>query len=147
MVVGGTTGGADHGRSPLLDQVQALTVSFDAATDAGDVQAAVRAVLALENELVAWSRDTAGTDEIDRARAALQGLVVRLGELVPAGAGAADRPAVPDPIVALLVELRAAARAAKDYALGDRIRDTLIEAGIELRDGPDGTTWGSRQAG
>jgi hypothetical protein len=136
--------GAVEGRSPLLDTVQALTVSFDSATDAGDVQGAVRAVLALENELVAWSRDTAGTDEIDRARATLQGLVVRLGELVPAGAVAADRAAVPDPIVALLVELRAAARAAKDYALGDRIRDALIEAGIELRDGPDGTTWESR---
>jgi cysteinyl-tRNA synthetase len=147
VVAGGSSAPVESGRSPLLDQVQALTVSFDSATDAGDVQGAVRAVLALENELVAWSRDTAGTDEIDRARAALQGLVVRLGELVPAGAGAADGPAVPDAVVALLVELRAAARAAKDYALGDRIRDTLIEAGIELRDGPDGTTWGSRPAG
>lgn len=138
------TSAATEGRSPLLDEVQVLTVAFDAATDAGDVQAAIRAVLALENELVAWSRDTAGTDEIDRARAALQGLVVRLGELVPAGAVAADRPAVPDPVVALLVELRAGARAAKDYALGDRIRETLADAGVELRDGPDGTTWGSR---
>jgi hypothetical protein len=147
VVAGGSSTPVESGRSPLLDQVQALTVSFDSATDAGDVQGAVRAVLALENELVAWSRDTAGTDEIDRARAALQGLVVRLGELVPAGAGAADGPAVPDAVVALLVELRAAARAAKDYALGDRIRDTLIEAGIELRDGPHGTTWGPRPAG
>lgn len=134
------------GHSPLLDQVQALTVSFDAATESGDVQGAVRAVLALENELVAWSRDTAGTDEIDRARASLQGLVVRLGELVPAGAVAPDRPAVPDEVVALLVELRAAARAAKDYALGDRIRDTLAEAGVELRDGPAGTTWETHPA-
>ena len=122
-------------------------MSFDAATESGDVQGAVRAVLALENELVAWSRDTAGTDEIDRARASLQGLVVRLGELVPAGALAPDRPAVPDEVVALLVELRAAARAAKDYALGDRIRDTLAESGVELRDGPEGTTWEAQPPG
>jgi hypothetical protein len=142
-----TAGSAEAGRSPLLDSVQSLTVSFDSATDTGDVQGAVRAVLALENELVAWSRDTAGTDEIDRARATLQALVVRLGELVPARAAVVDRPAVPDPVVALLVELRAAARAAKDWTLGDRIRDTLTDAGIELRDGPGGTTWGARPGG
>ncbi|MFN8622061.1 MAG: hypothetical protein U0869_15125 [Chloroflexota bacterium] len=139
--------GGVGGRSPLLDETQALSVLFDAATAAGDVQAAVRAVLALENVLTAWSRDTAGTDEIDRARATFQALVVRLGELVPAGAAeAASGPAVPDPVVALLVELRAAARANKDYAMGDRIRDALTAAGIELRDGPDGTTWGSRES-
>jgi len=130
------------GRSPLLDEVQDLSVAFDVATDTGDVSGAVRAVLAMENALVSWSRDTAGTDEIDRARSTLQALIVRLGELVPAGAAAAG--SVPDPIVALLVEVRAAARAGKDYAMGDRIRDVLIEAGIELRDGPDGTTWGPR---
>jgi cysteinyl-tRNA synthetase len=111
------------------------------------VQGAVRAVLTLENELIAWSRDTAGTDEIDRARAALQGLVVRLGELVPVGAGAAERPVVPEGVIALLVELRAAARAAKDYALGDRIRDTLAESGVELRDGSAGTTWEAQPPG
>ncbi len=133
---------APVGRSPLLDEVQGLSVAFDAATAMGDVQAAVRAVLAMENTLIAWSRDTAGTDEIDRARATLQALIVRLGEVVPGGAVAAG--GVPDPLVALLVELRAAARAGKDYALGDRIRDALIDAGIELRDGPEGTTWGSR---
>jgi len=133
------------GRSPLLDEVQGLSVAFDVATGAGDVQAAVRAVLAMENSLIAWSRDTAGTDEIDRARATLQALIVRLGELVPAGAAAAG--GVPDDLIALLVELRAAARVAKEYALGDRIRDALIDAGVELRDSPAGTTWGPSSAG
>lgn len=129
---------APRSRSPLLDAVQALSVLFDAAADAGDTQGATRAVLAMENELVAWSRDTAGTDEIDRARATLQALVVRLGELSVGGAAPA---AVPDAIVALLVEVRSAARAGRDWALGDRIRDALADAGITLRDGPDGTTW------
>jgi len=136
---------APVGRSPLLDEVQDLSVAFDVATRAGDVQAAVRAVLAMENSLIAWSRDTAGTDEIDRARATLQALIVRLGELVPAEAVAAGR--VPDHLIALLVELRAAARAGKEYAMGDRIRDALIDAGIELRDSPAGTTWEPRSAG
>src|SRR5688572_28361879 len=95
----------------------------------------------MENTLVAWSRDTAGTYEIDRARATLQALIVRLGELVPAGTGTTG---VPDGVVALLLELRGAARADSDYALGDRIRDALVAEGIELHDDAAGTTWKQR---
>ena len=36
---------------------------------------------------------------------------------------------------------RSAARAAKDYARGDAIRDELAAMGVELLDSPDGTTW------
>ena len=36
---------------------------------------------------------------------------------------------------------RAAARAAKDWAASDAIRDTLNQAGVVVEDGPDGATW------
>ena len=36
---------------------------------------------------------------------------------------------------------RAAAKAAKDFALSDAIRDTLLEAGIEIKDTPQGAEW------
>jgi cysteinyl-tRNA synthetase len=36
---------------------------------------------------------------------------------------------------------RTAARAGKDFARADEIRDTLRQAGIELMDGPAGTSW------
>jgi cysteinyl-tRNA synthetase len=36
---------------------------------------------------------------------------------------------------------RNAARANKDFALSDQIRDELLEQGVILEDGPDGTTW------
>jgi cysteinyl-tRNA synthetase len=36
---------------------------------------------------------------------------------------------------------RAAARKAKDFAASDRIRDELLEMGIAIKDGPEGTTW------
>ena len=39
------------------------------------------------------------------------------------------------------IEARLAARAAKDFAEADRIRDALAAQGIALKDGPEGTTW------
>ena len=36
---------------------------------------------------------------------------------------------------------RAAARKAKDFARGDAIRDALLARGVELLDGPEGTSW------
>jgi cysteinyl-tRNA synthetase len=41
----------------------------------------------------------------------------------------------------LLIELRNKARANKDFATSDKIRDQLLEVGIQLKDGKDGTTY------
>jgi cysteinyl-tRNA synthetase len=41
----------------------------------------------------------------------------------------------------VLIRLRAEARAAKDWATSDRIRDELAAAGVQLLDGPDGTAF------
>ncbi len=40
-----------------------------------------------------------------------------------------------------LIDARKTARAEKDFALADKIRDDLVGQGIVLEDGPDGTTW------
>jgi cysteinyl-tRNA synthetase len=40
-----------------------------------------------------------------------------------------------------MIEKRNTARAAKDFATADAIRDEFAAAGIQIEDGPDGTTW------
>ncbi len=40
-----------------------------------------------------------------------------------------------------MIEKRNAARSAKDFATADALRDELVAAGIQIEDGPGGTTW------
>jgi cysteinyl-tRNA synthetase len=53
----------------------------------------------------------------------------------------ASAPTETEPFIALLVETRAQLRAAKQWALADRVRDRLAELGVILEDGSGGTTW------
>jgi cysteinyl-tRNA synthetase len=46
-----------------------------------------------------------------------------------------------DGLIKMLIQLRAEARLAKDYARADEIRDRLAALGAVLEDRPDGTTW------
>jgi cysteinyl-tRNA synthetase len=46
-----------------------------------------------------------------------------------------------DALVQEMITQRAQARATKDWAAADRIRDAIAAAGIALEDGPDGTHW------
>ncbi|MBP5258471.1 MAG: cysteine--tRNA ligase [Prevotella sp.] len=44
-------------------------------------------------------------------------------------------------VVDMILELRAKAKAAKDWATSDKIRDDLAAAGFEIKDTKDGATW------
>ncbi len=46
-----------------------------------------------------------------------------------------------DVLVRAQLDERAAARAARDWATADAVRDRLVAAGVEVTDGPDGPTW------
>ena len=63
--------------------------------------------------------------------------------LAEAKAPAADESGTDERIDALVAE-RQAARAAKDFAASDRIRDELAAEGIEIVDTPTGPTWRRR---
>lgn len=103
---------------------QALAVVHDAvragnsALDAGDTSAAVTAARSL----------TAMLD------------VLGLDGSVAAAAGGAEASAL-DTLVRTMIDQRAQARAEKDWATADRIRDAIAAAGITLEDTPAGTHW------
>ena len=104
-----------------------------------DVDGCVAAVLSLEQALAAWQADTLQSDDADEARRVLRALVVRLGELAEQGAG--DPAEKVAPFVDALLAVRAAARASKDFGTSDLVRDRLVDAGVEVRDGAEGTSW------
>ena len=70
----------------------------------------------------------------EKALKDLQGVQLKLS-----GKSAADRPA--DEQIAALIEQRAQAKAAKNFAEADRIRKELEAQGVVLKDSPQGTTW------
>ena len=127
------------GVSPFLQEVGDQSAAADSALAARDVDAAVSAVLAIDTQMHDWSADTLDSDEQDRARETLRRYVVRLGDL--ARNGAADPRDLIAPVVDGILELRVQMRAAGEYALADRLRDVLVEAGVEVRDAPGGSTW------
>ena len=128
--------------SPLMEEVKRLSREFDGAVAARDAGAATEAVLELESVLHAWSADTFQSDELERARAALRRMVVRLGET--AVTGLRDPSEVLAPWVEALLVERSAARESRRFADADRIRSHLEAAGVEVRDMPAGTQWDLR---
>jgi len=111
---------------------------FDGAVADRNVDHAVAAVLDLEENIHEWSNDMQVGDD-DYARRQLRAMIVRLGAV--AEVGARDPREVVAPYVEALLEIRTAARAAKDFATSDLVRDRLAAIGVEVRDTPEGQTW------
>lgn len=86
---------------------------------------------------VARSESLSEVDRRDLLRDFDRVLGLRLGEPLAEEPDAWER----DPRIDALLEERQAARAAKDWARADRIRDTLMAEGIEIVDTPEGPRW------
>ena len=90
--------------------------------------------------IINQARDSgAPPDSLAYAQGILQQFINVLGLTLKGRSAAA--PTAIEPFIALLVETRAQLRAAKQWALADRVRDRLAELGVMLEDGPGGTTW------
>jgi hypothetical protein len=127
------------GVSPFLEEVTKQSDAADSALASRDVDRAVGAVLAIDSQIHEWAADTLDSDEQDRARETLRRYVVRLGDL--ARSGAADPRDLVGPVVDRILDLRVQMRGAGEYALADKLRDALVDAGVEIHDTPAGSTW------
>jgi len=116
--------------------------AFVLALDGHDAAGCVAAILALEQSLADWSADTLTSDEADHARSLLRSMVTRLGDL--AERGSRDPRAAIAPFVETLLRIRSTAREAKDFATSDAVRDSLLAAGVKVRDTPEGVEWSLR---
>ena len=136
--------GADFGlvAGGSADPAEALDAFSTAMDDDLNVP---RALAALHETVRAGNTALADGDD-DAARKAMYAVVTMtdvLGLNAVAGSGqAGSREA---DALGVLVEAqlaaRATARAAKDWAASDAIRDTLNQTGVLVEDGPDGATW------
>ncbi len=98
----------------LFDLVRAINQARDAGATAAQLQPAQQTL-----------RDLAGVLGLDLTKQPPQ----------------KQRQAEAAPFIDLLVEIRTDLRAAKQWALADKIRDRLAELGVQLEDTPGGTLW------
>lgn len=81
-----------------------------------------------------------GAVAIDDLKALFHAMVFDVLGLRREAQGAADDTAL-DGLVQVFIQMRAEAKARKDFATSDRIRDQLAGMGIVLKDTKEGTTW------
>ncbi len=134
-------GGSEPDREPVgvLETARRAADRMPTYLAEGNVVAVVADMVAVEEVLEEWKGDTSTTDERERARQTLHGMIVRLGEV--AVDGTRDLTKVVAPIVDVALAARVAARARKDYEASDVIRNALVAAGLEVKDTPDGAEW------
>jgi hypothetical protein len=128
-------------RPHIRDEMAELEGMFVESLGRGDVRAAVAALLELDSSVSARIRSGEDSPDLDNADATFRSLIARLGEHAAAGTAAADPRAAIAPLVTALLEIRARARDARDWATADLVRDRLAAAGVEVRDGADGSSW------
>jgi len=110
----------------------------DAMNDDFDTPTAVAALFDLARSINRGRSIGQSAEEIEPGREKLIELADVLGLVLDDEAATATDAA---PFIDLLVELRQDLRAAKQWSLADRVRDRLIEQGIQVEDTPDGTIW------
>ncbi len=67
-----------------------------------------------------------------------------LAQLVQLASSGGEGYIDPSPLVEGILKARISARESAQYQLADELRDVLLAANIEVRDGPQGTTWNLR---
>ena len=124
---------------PRRAEMADLEGAFLVALGSRDSRAAVSALLEIDALIDARTRSGEDSPDLDNARSAFRALIARLGEA--AASGGTDPRSTVAPFVEALLSLRARARDARDWEAADLVRAMLTEAGVEVRDGAEGSGW------
>jgi hypothetical protein len=122
--LGGTVRVLENGSSTPLQELQTI--------EAPEVPVEARAAEVLPN----LPRDLAQR-VLDGGPDAVEALAQLVQLSATGGEGFID----PTPLVDGMLAARVNARASGQYELADELRDSLVKAGIDVQDTPDGTTW------
>jgi cysteinyl-tRNA synthetase len=114
----------------------AMDDDFNAPIAIATLQALTREVNTLLNSGAEVGRDV--LKAVEAAYNETAGDVLGILPTADAGSGDGAREAA---LIEMLIAMRAKARAERNWAEGDRIRDELAKAGVTLEDRADGTIW------
>ena len=80
-------------------------------------------------------------DTLNRLKSTFQTFISDIFGLINEEIGNTDVNGIADGLMQLIIELRQDARENKDWGTSDKIRDSLKELEIKVKDGNEGTTW------
>ena len=133
-------GAAGAAPEALQAQIQATRQGFDEAMDDDFNSAGALGHIFDLVRAINQARDMdAGPEALQSAQALILELTSILGLRLESRAQLGGGEAAP--FIELLLEMRAELRQQKLWALSDQVRDRLVELGVLIEDGKDGTTW------
>ncbi len=123
----------------LLESANKSRSSFvEAMNDDFNTPLALAYVIELAKSINQARADGATEGQLEPAKGILDELTTVWGLVLEEGnTGNSDA----EPFIKLLIELRTEARAQKNWALSDRVRDGLKALGVNLEDSKEGTSW------
>jgi cysteinyl-tRNA synthetase len=119
---------------------QAFTAAMDDDFNTANALSALFELVRVANSALSAGSGGEGLASLERVFGELGEGVLGLRFADGAGGGGGEEELL-DGVVQLLIAIRAEARKQKDFATSDRIRDELAQKGVQLKDGPEGTTW------
>ena len=139
-------GGAQNG-TVGKELAEGLAAAYAEMDDDFNTPRALARVFELVSRINALAGGQLSLDEVSAEGLAefKQGLGVLLFDVLglrdeAAGGGGAEQEAL-DKAMQIILNLRQQARAEKNWALSDQLRDALNEAGITVKDGKEGASW------
>jgi cysteinyl-tRNA synthetase len=136
---GTSSGLAAGGFGSAADAVRTFCEAMDDDLNVPRALAALHETVRAGNTALAEGDDDAGREAMDAV--AMMTAVLGLDAVAGTDAGSSKESAALEVLVEAQLEARAAARAEKNWAASDAIRDTLAAAGVVVEDGPDGASW------